>query len=104
MTVMPEAISAETAKLLKDLTGATDLDAAVLIAVEDVLEHRLESIEDEIAELHDRYGMDFDAFQAAWEEGDIQDRHSYDVERDYWRWEELVTRRRRVEEALAWIP
>lgn len=100
---MPEAISPKTARLLKDVTGETHLDAAVLSTLEDALVHRLESIEEELEELEERHGMDWEEFSSAWEEGEIEDRHSFETERTYWRWEELVTRRSRIQEALSWV-
>lgn len=101
---MPEAISKRTAQLLKDITGEPRIDQAVLITLSDALEHRLQSVEAGLADLRERYGMDFEAFKAAWEDGQIDDRHSLAVEEDYWRWEELVTRRDRIQEAMAWLP
>lgn len=97
---MPETVSKGTAKLLKDVTGEPRLDAAVRATVEDALEHRLERIEDDLEALRERYGMEFDEFREAWEEGDIGEKYSYDVESDYWEWEELVTRKEKIEEAL----
>lgn len=101
---MPEAISPRTARLLKDLTGEVHLDAAVLTTLGDALEHRLESIEGELSKFEERYGMDWDRFREAWDADEIDDKHSFDVEKDYWRWEELVTRKARIQEALTWIP
>lgn len=101
---MPEAISPKTARLLKDVTGETQLNAAVLATLEDALVHRLESIEEEIDELEAEHGMDWEEFRAAWDEGEIEDAHSLEVEETYWRWEELETRRSRIQEALSWVP
>lgn len=97
---MPEAISKETAKLLKDVTGEPRLDAAVRLTVRDALEHRLREVQEGIAAFEERYGMSFAAFEEAWEAGDVEERHSFDVEKDYWDWEALVTRRRTIEDAL----
>ncbi|MFP4396357.1 MAG: hypothetical protein ACLFTI_13965 [Anaerolineales bacterium] len=38
-----------------------------------------------------KYQMDFEAFKKAWEEGQIADKYTYDVERDYWLWEATIT-------------
>lgn len=100
---LPEAISKSTAKLLKDLTGEPRLDTAVKIAVKDSLIHRLEDIDPKIQEFEKKYGMGFEAFQEAWEKDEIEDKYSYDVESDYWKWEELVTRKKKIEEALEWL-
>lgn len=100
---MPEAISKSTAKLLKDLTGEPRLDTAVKIAVKDSLIHRLEDIDPKIKEFEKTYGMEFESFQEAWENDEIEDKYSYDVESDYWKWEELVTRKKKIEDALEWL-
>lgn len=97
---MPETVSKGTAKLLKDITGEPRLELAVRATMEDALLHRLEGVEEGLEELRDRYGMSFDEFEEAWERGDIEDRHSYDVEKDYWRWDELTTRKKRIRDAL----
>ncbi len=100
---MPEVISKSTAKLLKDLTGEPRLDTAVRIAVKDSLIHRLEDIEPKIEKFEKKYGMDFEAFRKAWENDEIEDKYSYDIESDYWKWEELVTRKKKIKEGLEWL-
>lgn len=101
---MPGAVSKRTAKLLKEITGEPRVDAAVLMTLRDALSHRLEAIEAEIEEFEDEHGMSFEAFEEAWEDGEIEDRQSYDVEKTYWRWEELVTRREKIEETIGMVP
>jgi hypothetical protein len=44
--------------------------------------------------------MDFEAFKQAWNEGQIPNKHSYEVEHDYWEWEAAVTEERRLQEML----
>lgn len=100
---LPEVISKSTAKLLKDLTGEPRLDTAVRIAVKDSLIHRLEDIEPKIEEFKEKYGKDFEAFRKSWENDEIEDKYSYDVESDYWKWEELVTRKKKIKEGLEWL-
>lgn len=101
---MPGAVSKRTAKLLKEITGEPRVDAAVLMTLRDALSHRLEAIEAEIEAFEDEHGMSFEAFEEAWEDGEIEDRRSYDVEKTYWRWEELVTRREKIEETIGMVP
>jgi hypothetical protein len=48
--------------------------------------------------------MTWSELPTAWEGGEIEDARSFDVEQDYWRWEELVTRRSRIQDALSWVP
>lgn len=100
---MPESISKSTAKLLKDITGEADLDLAMRATLKDALEHRLEEIERKEKEFREKYGMEFEKFEESWEDGKIKDKYSYDVESDYWEWEGLKTRRKKIEEALKWV-
>jgi asparagine synthetase A len=44
--------------------------------------------------------MEFQAFKQAWQEGSIENKHSYEVERDYWEWEAAVTDEERLREML----
>lgn len=100
---MPKSISKDTAKLLKDITGEPRLDAAVRMTVKDALEHRLESIEKKVNKLREKYGKKFSEFEESWNKGEIKNKYSYDIESDYWEWEELVTRRKKIENALSEI-
>lgn len=75
----------------------------MLTVVHGALEHRLERIDEELRQLEARYGRPWDAFKEAWDRGEVADRHSLEVEQDYWRWEELVTRRERIQDAMAWL-
>ncbi|MFB6147715.1 MAG: hypothetical protein ABEJ66_02415 [Candidatus Nanohaloarchaea archaeon] len=93
-------MSSDTAKLLKDVTGESHLDSAVRMTVRDALEHRLEKVEEGIEEFEEKYGMSFEEFEEKWENDEIDERYSYDVESDFWEWEGLVTRRKRIEEGL----
>lgn len=95
-----DSVSGDTAKLLKDVTGETRLDSAVRSTVKDALKHRLEKIDEELENLEKKYGMSFEDFEEAWENDDVEDKHSYSVEKDYWRWEGLVTRKQKINRAL----
>jgi hypothetical protein len=44
--------------------------------------------------------MDFAAFQQAWKQDHIADKHSYDVEHDYWQWEAVVTDKEQLQRML----
>lgn len=100
---MTRSISKSTAKLLKDITGETDLDLALRSTLKDALEHRLEKIMNEEKEFKEKYGTSFEKFEERWKDGEIENKYSYDVESDYWEWEGLESRRKKLEEALKWI-
>lgn len=97
---MPEIVAKDTAKILKDVTGEPRLDSAVRLTVKDALEHRLESIEEQLSELQEKYGMSFKEFKEAWDNDEVEDKYSYDVEKDFWEWEGLVTRKEKIEKYL----
>jgi hypothetical protein len=73
------------------------------MAVKDLVRLKLKEAGEQRAAFEQRYGMDSEAFKQAWDEGRIADRHSYEIERDYWEWEATVTdedRLRRMVESL----
>ncbi|KXA89112.1 hypothetical protein AKJ61_03510 [candidate division MSBL1 archaeon SCGC-AAA259B11] len=100
---MPESISKSTAKLLKDITGEPRLNSAMRMTIKDALLYRLEKVNAEIEEYEEKYETKFEEFREAWDNDKIQDRYSYEIESDYWKWEELITRREKIEEALKWL-
>lgn len=95
-----DSVSNDTAKLLKDVTGETRLDSAVRSTIEDALKHRLEKINDEIQELEEKHDKTFKEFEQAWENDKIENKHSYNIEKDYWTWEGLITRKNKIKQAL----
>ena len=66
---------------------------ALHVALKDAVSHRLEIIESEIKRLESKYHLTFPDFKLKWEKGEIEQRYSYDVEKDYWEWEGLASRR-----------
>lgn len=51
-----------------------------------------------------RYGVDFYAFQQAWQKGQLAGKHSYEVERDYWEWEAAITDEECLQQMLERLP
>lgn len=88
---MNNVISKPLAKILTTLTHEPRLDVAVMLAVKDWLRLRLQAIELQKHAFEEKYGMDFFSFREAWHAGEIPDRYSYEVEKDYWEWEGLLT-------------
>ncbi len=48
---------------------------------------RLKECEEQIFGFEAKYGMDFESFKKAWEEGTIKNEYSHRVERDFMEWE-----------------
>ena len=90
-------------KILIDLTGEPRAEVALHVALKDVVEHRLELIETETGKMEAKYRVAFPEFKKKWEEGQIEQKHSYEVEKDYWEWEGLVSRKNKIEEISKWL-
>jgi len=65
---------------------------------------KLEETREQREAFEQRYGMDFQAFQQAWQTGQLADMHSYEVERDYWEWEAAITDEERLQQMLESLP
>ena len=92
-----------TAQALRELTGETRPDAALLLVLRDALAYRLEQIKKETHAFETKYGMAFDEYRQRWEAEDRPEDYSWEAERDYLEWEALVTRKRRLEDTYAWL-
>ena len=91
-----DVISKPVYQVLSDLTQESRLEVALPLAMKDWIRLRLKEAREQREAFESRYGMDFLAFQRAWETGDVANRHSYKVERDYWEWEAMVTDEERL--------
>lgn len=54
---------------------------------------RLKECEELIFTFEARYGMDFNDFKKAWEDGKIKNKHSHQVEKDFMEWEGFESER-----------
>lgn len=102
--VIEATISKPIHKILADLTGETRFDVALHLATKDLVRLKLKEAEEQRKWFEERYQMGFEAFKQAWNEGQIPNKHSYEVERDYWEWEASVTDERRLRETLEELP
>ncbi|MEW6618653.1 MAG: hypothetical protein AB1422_04790 [bacterium] len=100
---MPEVISKSTQKILTELTGEPRFDVALQITLRDIVEHRLEIIEREIFVFEGKYKLSFEEFARQWKEGKIPDKYSFEVEKDYWEWEGLISRKKKIEGIREWL-
>jgi hypothetical protein len=93
-------ISKSIYKILTDLTGEARFEVALPLAAKELVRLKLKEVEEQIKQFEQRYHIDFNLFKQAWNEDKIADKHSYEVERDYWEWEAAITNRARLEEML----
>ena len=101
--VVKMTVTKSLEKILIDLTGEPRAEVALHVALKDVVVHRLEIVECDIKKMETKYHVTFPEFKRKWEEGQIEKKYSYDVEKDYWEWEGLVSRKNRIEEISKWL-
>jgi hypothetical protein len=102
--MVTDVISKPIYRILSDLTQEPRVEVALPLAVKDLIRLKLKETRERRQEFELRYGMDWATFEQAWQEGRIPDAHSYQVERDYWEWEAVVTDEKRLPEMLASLP
>lgn len=89
--MLETTVSKPLYRAVASLTQEPRLDVALPLIVKDLIHFRLRETAEQRARFENQYGMDFAAFQKAWNADLIPDRYSYNVERDYWEWEAIVT-------------
>jgi hypothetical protein len=90
-------------RILMDLTGEPRPDVALHVALRDAVAHRLELVESEISKMEGKYHLTFPDFKTRWEQGKIDQKYSYEVEKDYWEWEGFVSRKNKLQEISKWL-
>ena len=78
--------------LLTELVEIPDIGMALRKVLSEYLELKGKALEERIAAFEARWGMSFDEFSRKCAEGTLaEDAYSYEVERDFWEWEQAVT-------------
>ncbi len=90
-------------KALTELTGEPRLDVALLIALRDAIEHRLEKINAAIRGYERKYGMSFKDFQTQGENQNLPNQFSHEVESDYLEWDGLMSRKKKLKKIGQWL-
>lgn len=98
--MLETVISKPIYRVLADLTQQPRVEVALPLAIKDWLRLKLAEADARQRAFEKRYGMDFEAFQRAWQADLIPNRHTYEVESDYWEWEAAVTDQQRLVEML----
>jgi hypothetical protein len=99
-----DVISKPIYRILSDLTQESRVEVALPLAIKDWVRLKLKETREQREAFEQRYGMDFPAFKQAWQEGRVANKHSYEVERDYWGWEATVTDEERLQQMLESLP
>ena len=92
------AISPKLGDFLIKTTKSKDIDDAFRRVFSEYLELKLERFVKTIESFKKKWGMSFDDFQKHIKEGTLnKDTYSFDVEQDFWRWEEAETLKKHYE-------
>jgi hypothetical protein len=102
--MVSEVISKPIYRILSDLTQEPRVEVALPLAIKDWVRLKLKETREQRALFESRYETDFAAFQQAWQNEQIADKHSYDVEHDYWEWEAIVSEEEQLQKILASLP
>ena len=85
-------VSPRLGEFLVKTTGAKDIDSALQKVFSDYLELKLRSLQEITEKFRSKWGMSFDEFKQKLKAGTLEkDSYSFDVEQDFWRWEEAET-------------
>jgi hypothetical protein len=92
------AVSTRLGKFLVKTTGAKDIDNALELVFTDYLELKLKNLEEIIKNFQTKWGMSFETFKNKMKEGiPKKDSYSFEVEQDFWKWEEAETLKQHYE-------
>ncbi len=97
-------VSKSLHRILSELTGEERFEVALHLATKDLVRLKMKEAEQNLKTFAGRYGMSFEQFQRAWEEERIANKHSYEVEKDFWEWESAHTDLMKLNEMLGKLP
>lgn len=80
-------LSDKLVRVLEDFAPGANLEAKLENLTRESLEHQLHACNEALSCFEAKYGLTFADFARAWQEGEISDRHSHEVERDFMEWE-----------------
>lgn len=92
-----------TAQALRELTGESRPDAALMLVMQDARSYRLAQVAAGLRTLEAKYGMTFEEYRERWETEDRDEDYGWDFEQDFMTWEALATQKRRLEGMSPWL-
>jgi|SRR3990172_12348188 len=93
------AVTPKLGEFLVKTTHSKNIDEALSKIFSDYLELKLKNLEEMAQALQKKWGMTFEEFMKRFREGTLEkNSFSFDVEQDFWQWEETETLRRHYEE------
>ena len=91
-------ISPRVGYLLTSLTETPDLDTALRKVLADYVEMKLVQLRQQIRSFETKWGMSFSEFAERCESNALgRDPYDYEVEKDFWEWEQALTLLRHYE-------
>ncbi|MDK2897757.1 MAG: hypothetical protein PWP04_1877 [Candidatus Atribacteria bacterium] len=104
MLIIP-AISPKPGELLIKTTKVGDIDYALEKVFKEYVDLKLKDFDMKIKEFENKWKMDFNEFKTRLEEGPLpQDSYSFEVEQDFWEWEEVESLKTHYESLkMEWI-
>ena len=88
----------ELGVLLTEITDMPDMRAALRKILAEYLDLKLEMLDAQIKHFETKWGMSFADFSEKCAKGQLdEDAYTYDVEKDFWAWEEAVTLKKHYE-------
>jgi hypothetical protein len=91
-TVSEVSMPPRLGALLTELVEVPDIGMALRKVLSEYLELKDKTLEERIAAFEAKWGMSFDEFSRKCAEGTLaEDAYSYEVEKDFWEWEQAVT-------------
>ncbi len=85
-------ISPKLGELLTRATQTPDLEAALWKVLSEYVAMKIAALKETIAGFEHKWGMPFEEFSRRGREGTLNhDAYSWDVEQDFWAWEQAVT-------------
>lgn len=103
MSTVSPMISKTALQALTELTGEPRVNVALLLALQDAVAYRLDMVRTAIAAMEEKYGMSFEEFEARGGAEAISNQYAYEVERDYFEWDGLTSRKEKLETIEAWL-
>lgn len=104
-TVSAVSMPPRLGALLTELVEIPDIGMALRKVLSEYLELKSKALEERIAAFEAKWHMPFDEFsRKCAEETLAEDTYSYEVEKDFWEWEQAVTLQRHYESLrLQWM-
>jgi hypothetical protein len=86
------SVSPKLGELLIRTTQTADLEAALFKVLTEYVDFKTATLNQTIKEFENKWHLPFDEFVQRAREGTLgQDAYSWEVEQDFWKWEQAVT-------------